>query len=97
MKTRTVLCMAAALALTAGMVSSGSAVAQKKFIAIGTGGPTGVYFVVGQSVCRLVHKEAAEGRKKGRKHGIRCSAPLYPSQACIRCSTLAKHVSAALP
>lgn len=48
---------------------------EKKFISIGTGGPTGVYFVVGNSVCRMVHKEAAEGRKSGRKHGIRCSAP----------------------
>ena len=45
------------------------------FISIGTGGPTGVYFVVGNSVCRMVHKEAAEGRKKGRKHGLRCAAP----------------------
>ena len=49
--------------------------AKKTFISIGTGGPTGVYFVVGQSVCRMVHKAAAEGRKTGRKHGIRCSAP----------------------
>ncbi len=62
-------------ALSAGVLTADSAFAQKKFIAIGTGGPTGVYFVVGQSVCRLVHKEAAEGRKKGRKHGIRCAAP----------------------
>ena len=49
--------------------------AKSRFISIGTGGPTGVYFVVGNSVCRMVHREAAEGRKKGRKHGIRCSAP----------------------
>ena len=49
--------------------------AGKTFISIGTGGPTGVYFVVGNSVCRMVHKEAAEGRKSGRKHGIRCAAP----------------------
>lgn len=49
--------------------------AKSKFIAIGTGGPTGVYFVVGNAICRMVHKEAAEGRKKGRKHGLRCSAP----------------------
>lgn len=48
---------------------------QKEFIAIGTGGPTGVYFVVGNAICRMVHKEAAEGRKEGRKHGIRCAAP----------------------
>jgi TRAP transporter TAXI family solute receptor len=57
-------------------LSPGESLAQgKKFISIGTGGPTGVYFVVGQSICRQVHREAAEGRKKGRKHGIRCSAP----------------------
>ena len=49
--------------------------AEKRFITIGTGGPTGVYFVVGNAICRMIHKEAAEGRKKGRKHGIRCSAP----------------------
>lgn len=46
-----------------------------QFISIGTGGPTGVYFVVGNSVCRMVHKEAAEGRDEGRHHGLRCSAP----------------------
>ncbi len=50
-------------------------VSAAEFISIGTGGPTGVYFVVGNSVCRMVHKEAAEGRKSGRKHGIRCAAP----------------------
>lgn len=55
--------------------SSSAFAAKAAFIAIGTGGPTGVYFVVGNSVCRMVHKEAAEGRKTGRKHGIRCSAP----------------------
>ena len=49
--------------------------AANTFISIGTGGPTGVYFVVGNSICRMVHKEAAEGRKSGRKHGIRCAAP----------------------
>ena len=52
-----------------------SAVNAAEFISIGTGGPTGVYFVVGNSVCRMVHKEAAEGRKSGRKHGLRCAAP----------------------
>ena len=54
---------------------SSDAEAKSRFISIGTGGPTGVYFVVGNAVCRMVHREAAEGRKKGRKHGIRCSAP----------------------
>jgi len=57
-------------------IGAGPASAQDiDFISIGTGGPTGVYFVVGNSVCRMVHKEAAEGRSEGRKHGIRCAAP----------------------
>lgn len=61
--------------LWTGLLSGSAVAAEKTFISIGTGGPTGVYFVVGNSVCRLVHKEAAEGRKAGRKHGIRCAAP----------------------
>ncbi len=66
----------------AGVVAAGLAVAagpsaaqETRFITVGTGGPTGVYFVVGNSVCRMVHKEAAEGRSEGRQHGLRCSAP----------------------
>ncbi len=42
--------------------------AQQTFVNIGTGGQTGVYFVVGQSICRLVNRNTAE-------HGIRCTAP----------------------
>jgi len=70
---------AAAVAFTAGLAAvapdEASAQSKKQFISIGTGGPTGVYFATGNAICRLVHKEAAEGRKEGRKHGIRCSAP----------------------
>jgi hypothetical protein len=55
--------------------TAADAASKHRFISIGTGGPTGVYFAAGNAICRLVHKEAAEGRKKGRKHGIRCSAP----------------------
>lgn len=44
------------------------------YITIGTGGPTGVYFVVGNSVCRLVNAAAAEGRE-GEQNHLRCSAP----------------------
>ena len=58
-----------------GAGATAAAASERQFISIGTGGPTGVYFVVGNSICRMVHKEAAEGRKKGRKHGIRCAAP----------------------
>jgi uncharacterized protein len=62
---------------TAMMLGAGSTVSasERTFITIGTGGPTGVYFVSGNAICRMIHKEAAEGRKKGRKHGIRCAAP----------------------
>ena len=62
--------------LAGALLLAGGAVAQEKtFITIGTGGPTGVYFVSGNAICRMVHKEAAEGRSSGRQHNIRCSAP----------------------
>jgi len=69
------LTMAGALTAAAALSLTGAAQAQQQFIAIGTGGPTGVYFVVGNAICRMVHKEAAEGREAGRKHGLRCAAP----------------------
>ena len=56
------------LALAGAMLAGGAAVAQEKFITIGTGGQTGVYFVVGQSICRLVNRGTAE-------HGLKCTAP----------------------
>ena len=45
---------------------AGTASAQQKFITIGTGGVTGVYYAVGGAICRLVNKDRA-------KTGIRCS------------------------
>jgi TRAP transporter TAXI family solute receptor len=40
--------------------------AQERFITIGTGGQTGVYYVAGQSICRFVNRDA---------ENIRCNAP----------------------
>ncbi len=48
--------------------SATGATAQETFINIGTGGQTGVYFVVGQSICRLVNRGTAD-------HNVRCTAP----------------------
>ena len=58
-----------ALGLAAGLVlagASGPAAAQEKFVTIGTGGQTGVYYVVGGSICRLVNKGTKD-------HGIKCT------------------------
>ena len=56
------------LALAGALTAGTMATAQEKFITIGTGGQTGVYFVVGQSICRLVNRGSAD-------HGLKCTAP----------------------
>ena len=53
------------LALSAGLCVGAVPALSAEFFAIGTGGPTGVYFQVGNAVCQMVHKEAAEGRSSG--------------------------------
>ena len=61
-----VLFGACAFALLLGFGTAQSA--EERFVTIGTGGQTGVYYVVGQSICKLVNRGAAE-------HGIKCTAP----------------------
>ncbi|HRX70359.1 MAG TPA: TAXI family TRAP transporter solute-binding subunit [Candidatus Competibacteraceae bacterium] len=56
----------AATALLFGV--NGATAAEEKYVTIGTGGQTGVYYVVGQSICKLVNR----GEKE---HGIKCTAP----------------------
>ena len=61
---------AATVLLAAGVTAGGfgdrASAAEQRFITIGTGGVTGVYYPTGGAICRLVNK----GRKE---HGIRCS------------------------
>jgi len=63
---RTTLATAAGIALACTLAMPLSAFAQQKFVTIGTGGVTGVYYAVGGAICRLVNKDRA-------KHGLRCS------------------------
>lgn len=55
------------LMATAGLVAAAAygVQAQEKFVTIGTGGQTGVYYVVGQSICKLVN----------RSSDLKCTAP----------------------
>ncbi|MEZ8825113.1 TAXI family TRAP transporter solute-binding subunit [Vibrio amylolyticus] len=46
--------------------TASTAVAEDRFVTIGTGGVTGVYYPTGGAICRLVNKARSE-------HGIRCS------------------------
>ncbi|WP_375550821.1 TAXI family TRAP transporter solute-binding subunit [Rhodophyticola porphyridii] len=55
----------ALVAATTALGAGAAAAQDQTFIAIGTGGVTGVYYPTGGAICRLVNRDRAE-------HGIRC-------------------------
>ena len=63
MKTRALV---AAAVLAAGMLTPAAPALAQKYITVGTGGVTGVYYPAGGAICRLVNKDRKD-------HGIRCS------------------------
>lgn len=62
-KTVTAFCVAAIGAM---LLNPSNSQANNKFVTIGTGGVTGVYYPTGGAICRLVNRSRSE-------HGIRCS------------------------
>lgn len=60
----TTLALAGAISLAAG--SAAVYAEEQRFVTIGTGGVTGVYYPAGGAICRLVNMDRKE-------HGIRCS------------------------
>jgi TRAP transporter TAXI family solute receptor len=58
--------LASAFVAFASAPQSASAQQSQRFITIGTGGVTGVYYPAGGAICRLVNRDRA-------KHGLRCS------------------------
>jgi len=57
---------ASAFVAAAAVPQAASAQQSQRFITIGTGGVTGVYYPAGGAICRLVNRDRA-------KHGLRCS------------------------
>ncbi|MCX5465512.1 TAXI family TRAP transporter solute-binding subunit [Alcaligenes parafaecalis] len=63
---KTVWALSATAAMCAMLLSPLPASAQQKFVSIGTGGVTGVYYAAGGAICRLVNKDRDAD-------GVRCS------------------------
>lgn len=66
MKKQITTVLATAGLLLGATLSSSAMAVEKRFVSIGTGGVTGVYYPTGGAICRLVNKNR-------KKTGIRCS------------------------
>lgn len=55
-----------AVAMVSAFMSPSAMAVEQKFVSIGTGGVTGVYYAAGGAICRIVNKDRS-------KHGLRCS------------------------
>jgi len=64
--------LALGLLMLAGL--AGSAQGAKTFVSVGTGGPTGVYFIAGNEICRLMNQAAQVAKEQGGDV-VRCNAP----------------------
>lgn len=66
MRKTTLSLFAAALALSLGLTADPADAGKRRYVTIGTGGVTGVYYPTGGAICRQVNKNR-------RTHNIRCS------------------------
>ena len=67
-----------ACALSAALVGvsfGGPVQAQERFVTIGTGGQTGVYYVAGQSICRFLNRGAAVTRSSATPRPVAAVLP----------------------
>src|SRR5690606_35928123 len=66
MKRHALLGYGLAAAMIALLGTGGASAQDQRFVSVGTGGVTGVYYPVGGAICRLMNQDR-------REHGIRCS------------------------
>lgn len=66
MKRHSVLGFGLVTAMFASLAAGAASAQEQRFVSVGTGGVTGVYYPVGGAICRLMNQTR-------RDHGIRCS------------------------
>ncbi|TYR33121.1 TAXI family TRAP transporter solute-binding subunit [Mesorhizobium microcysteis] len=66
MKPRNLIGLGLAVAMGGSLAAGAAAAQDQRFVSVGTGGVTGVYYPVGGAICRLMNQTR-------RDHGIRCS------------------------